>query len=180
MLNIYITDLAAYNNGHLIGEWVSLPICRDELALKIQEILENGSKKCGYGEVHEEYFITDYEFITEFKLFDVGEYSNPFTLNEEIEKVEDFESYDLKRISFLIENNLVSDLNQALSRYEDVVIYEDMTLIDVVEQYIEETVDFTDIPEIISRNIDYLAIASDFEISGEYFEVDRDIFQYTS
>lgn len=25
-MEIYITDLAAYNNGHLIGEWVSLPM----------------------------------------------------------------------------------------------------------------------------------------------------------
>ena len=178
MLKIYITDLAAYNNGYLVGEWVSLPINEEDLSLKIKDILEAGSKACGFGETHEEYFITDYEFETEFKLFEVEEYSNPYTLNEELEKFVALEDYDLKRVSFLLDQNLVCNIDEALERYDDVIIYENMSLKDVVEEYIEETIDLSNIPEIIRNNIDYESIASDFDISGEFWEIDRDVYNY--
>ncbi len=32
MLNIYITDLAAYNKGFLYGEWIRLPMSDDNLS----------------------------------------------------------------------------------------------------------------------------------------------------
>lgn len=73
-LDIYITDLGAYNEGRLKGEWVSLPIDEDEL----KEIVSR------YGE---ETFITDYS--CDLDLFDVYEYDDPFKLNELAAKVAD-------------------------------------------------------------------------------------------
>ena len=46
MLKIYITDLAAYNKGFLIGEWVSLPTEEKELNFKIASILKQGESVC--------------------------------------------------------------------------------------------------------------------------------------
>ena len=31
-MKIYLTDLKAYNSGHLVGEWINLPI--EEIELK--------------------------------------------------------------------------------------------------------------------------------------------------
>ena len=30
LINIFVTNLGEYNNGKLIGEWVGLPISREE------------------------------------------------------------------------------------------------------------------------------------------------------
>jgi hypothetical protein len=179
MLNVYITDLSAYNNGHLIGEWISLPMDEDELSNKIKEILETGSKACGYGEIHEEYFISDYEFETDFNLLEVSEYSNPYKLNSELENFEDKNENELKQISFMVEY-LNYDLEYALDNYEDVIVYENMTLKDVVEEYLDQTIDFESLPQIIASNIDYDSIINDFEISGEYTVVENDVFYYVN
>lgn len=179
MLKVYITDLAAYNGGALVGEWVSLPIEEEELSLKIKSILKAGENACGNYEEHEEYFITDYEFETEFKFAEVGEYSNPFELNKTCEEFSSYEEEDLKRISYLVEN-VGFDLEDAKERYEDVYIYEGTTLLEVVEQYIEDTIDLSALPSIISSNIDYESIKIDFEISGEYEIIDNDIYHFVN
>lgn len=53
MMNIFITNLGKYNEGELVGEWVTLPISEK----KLQELF----KRIGINEEYEEYFITDYE-----------------------------------------------------------------------------------------------------------------------
>jgi len=40
-MKIYITDLEAYNNGHLVGEWYTLPISEDDL-LKLKLLTYEG------------------------------------------------------------------------------------------------------------------------------------------
>ena len=49
----YITNLDKYNEGVLMGEWVTFPIDEDEL----KEVL----KRIGIGGRYEEYFFTDYD-----------------------------------------------------------------------------------------------------------------------
>lgn len=62
MMNIYLTNLGKYNEGQLIGEWVELPVSKEEL----QKVFE----RIGINEEYEEYFITDYEC----DFYEVGEY----------------------------------------------------------------------------------------------------------
>ncbi len=45
-MRIYITDLEAYNNGHLVGEWHELPINDDLLAESIENVLNAGKRVC--------------------------------------------------------------------------------------------------------------------------------------
>ena len=178
MLKVYITDLSAYNQGFLEGKWVDLSISEEELSNEIKEVLENGAKVCKETN-HEEYFITDYEFETEYKLFKVEEYSNVYELRNRVEELEMLSDEDLKRVSYLIDH-LSYKFEEALEKYEDVTIYENMTLKDVVEQYIDETVDFSNIPKIIANNIDYDSIARDWEISGEFDSIDGDVYHYVN
>lgn len=180
MLKVYITDLSAYNKGFLVGEWVSLPLDKEELDSKIKEILLRGEVEAniGYKETHEEYFITDFEFDS-FEFDKVSEYSNVYELNETAEKLSDFSEDDLKRISFLI-SEVGLNLDDALDRYEDVYIYENSTLEDVVEESLEQSYDLSSLPDIIRNNIDYSSIARDWDISGEFWAIDGDIYNFVN
>ncbi len=173
-MEIYITDLAAYNNGNLIGEWVALPMDADDLQAKITEILSTGAKACKNGE-HEEIFITDYEC----DFMEIGEYSDPFQLNEIAEQANDLSDYELKAIKFLLNNYLVKDLNEALEKYEDVIIHENSTMEDLAYELINECYAIDSLPSIIANNIDYEKIGRELKMEGRYYEEDGDIYEYS-
>lgn len=173
-MEIYITDLAAYNNGYLIGEWVALPMDEDDLRAKITEILATGAQVCEDDE-HEEIFITDYEC----DFMKISEYSDPFQLNEIAEQAESLSDYEVKAVKFLLNNNLVKDFNEALEKYEDVIIHEDATMEDLAYEFINECYGVDSLPAIIVNNIDYEKIGREMEMDGRYFEEDGDIYEYS-
>ena len=74
-LKAYITNLGKYNEGELIGEWVTFPI--------EQEKLDEVFKRIGigeediFGQVYEEFFVTDYDGnIPKDMWRDLGEYTS--------------------------------------------------------------------------------------------------------
>ena len=78
-MKIFITNLAKYNEGVLIGGWICLPMDEMKLQSKINNIL--GS--C------EEIFISDYEAP-----IIIGEYDNISELNEFAEKLDEIQERD--------------------------------------------------------------------------------------
>jgi antirestriction protein len=68
-MKIAITDLKDYNEAILRYEWLDLEQCssKDDIAAFIQNFLDKRSKETG--ELHEEWFVTDYEEFT-----NLGEY----------------------------------------------------------------------------------------------------------
>ena len=58
-LKAYITNLGKYNEGELIGEWVTFPIEQEELN-KVFERIGIGSTDV-FGQPYEEFFVTDYD-----------------------------------------------------------------------------------------------------------------------
>jgi len=176
MLKIFVTDLSAYNNGFLVGEWITLPIDKEELSFEIKMILGKGEILCN-DSFHEEYFITDYEFET-VDIFSVGEYDNIYTLNEKAQLLEDIEESEHKLIKFLLDENIVSSLEEAIEKRDEVIVYENYSMRDIAEEYVEENFDLDSLSPLIANNIDYDGIAVDFEIEGSYFNVGSDIFYY--
>jgi len=83
-MKVYITDLEAYNNGHLVGAWYQLPMNEDLLAESIENVLQEGKSICEDEYFHEEYFITDFEC----DYMEIEEYSNLTKLNEIAEAME--------------------------------------------------------------------------------------------
>ena len=69
-MGIYITNVAEYNTGRLIGQRIELPCTKEELQDAMSRFLCLG----------EECFITDSDGIP----FDVNEYDNPFRPNEKL------------------------------------------------------------------------------------------------
>ena len=174
-MKAFITDLAAYNNMKLIGKWVELGIEEEELSQIIKEILEWGEKVCKDGSIHEEYFLTDWEGE---EFFQVGEYTNVFKLNEEIARFNELDLDDCSKkcVSFLMENNIVSNLDEALEKYEDVLIFEDMDFLNLSYQIVDEQFNLDELPQFVANYFNYKQFASDLEL--EYTAINGDIFYY--
>lgn len=182
MLNIYITDLAAYNKGFLYGEWINLPMSDDELSESISKVLRGGETICAieYGyEEHKEYFITDWEWEEGIELFEVEEYSNPYTLNEQLQLIENQEINSLKEIAFLLTQGYANDVEDALTKVDDVILHENQSMKDIAFNLMDDLygVDYK-LPAILANNIDYDGIAYELEISGNYTVIDGDVIEY--
>lgn len=171
-MDIYITDLSAYAT-HLIGKWISLPMDEEDLKAKINEILTIGAEACGDFK-HEEIFITDYEC----DFMEIGEYDNIFKLNEIAEQADGLNDHELKMVGFLLRNGLVKDFEEALEKYEDVIMHEDSTMEDVAYDFIDGFYNLKDLPPIIANAIDYEQIGRELSYDGRYFEEDGDIYEY--
>ena len=168
-MRVYITDLEAYNNGHLVGAWYQLPMSEDLLAESIENVLQEGKSICEDEHFHEEYFITDYEC----DYMEIEEYDNLEKLNTIAEKMETLNSTDIKKLKALIEEGY--DFEYSFNNYDDVEIYEEMNMNELAEQFVEEGL-FGDIPKSLINYIDYDAIARD--LSMDYTEIENDIVRF--
>ena len=156
-LSVYIANLAEYNNGNLVGDWVSLPIEENDWKDFLKTI---GNP--------EEIAIHDYEDNSGIEGVEIGEYMSLKELNELGERLESIDPYEITVINALYE--AIGDLEQALSDYEtgSYIYYGDMTLEEVAKEYIEEAYD---IPAGLENYIDYKAFARDMRYDN-YYETD--------
>jgi len=168
-MKVYITDLQAYNEGHLVGSWYELPMNEDLLAESVENELQRGKKICESENYHEEIFISDYEC----EYMEVEEYDNLDNLNDIAEKMEDLSSYDMKKFKALMSEGY--DFEYSFNNYEDVEIYEETTINELAEQFVEEGL-FGEIPKALINYIDYDAIARD--LSMDYTEIENDIVRF--
>lgn len=174
MLDVFITDLAAYNNGYLIGEWVSLPLDTAKLTYKIREILVEGQLQCKSTQHHEEWFITDYEWAEGTSLFTVDEYADVFALNDIVEELSLLGDYELLQVQYLLYEGY--EIRYSLDNHDDVTIYDyrsSSSFKDVYELLAEDLVDegcFGEIPANLIHYIDYSAIGRDLSFDYTEFE----------
>lgn len=178
MLKVFVTDLSAYNKGYLIGEWVDLPIvdiddCIKHVLLKGEDVC---AKEYGYEE-HEEYFITDWEW-EDVDVFHVDEYENIHNLNNQLKLLKNETTYTLKVVSFLLSQNIATNIEDALSKIDSVVLHENQDMNDVAYEFLSSYYDIDNLPSIIANNIDYEGVARELQYDGRYYEMNRDIYEY--
>lgn len=171
MLKIFITNLSEYNNGNLIGEWVSLPSDSSFLNQTIRKILSSDDS--------EEVFITDWEWEDK-TIFEIGEYDNTQILNSKIFKLHQLSSYQLESISFLIREGICKsdDIDDCINQSYDVVIHRNKSMRDIGMDRIKEMVGLNEIPSIITNNIDYDGVGEELRINGYFVEDDNTIYEY--
>ena len=149
-MEAFITNLGKYNEGELIGKWISLPISEEELEQVLQEI--------GINEEYEEYFFTDYDCEVSLNL---GEYESIEHLNELAEKLE---SDVIKAVAELygIEEAMETDEN-------DWIIYFNIHTDYDLGYYIIEERGGYDTSELgnLSNYIDYEAFGRDVRLESE-------------
>ena len=169
-MELYITDLAAYNEGHLVGKWIQLPLTDFELSQAISEILTQGEFECD-SEDHEEVFITDYES----ELL-IGEYDSISRLNELAELMQNYTDDDYLKLRCLSSEgyNERDVIDEGLDKY-DVAIYDyrnNSSFTDTFELLAQDFVNdglFGEIPTSLENYIDYEAIARDLRF--DYTEI---------
>jgi antirestriction protein len=176
MLNVFLTDLQAYHEGHLVGRFITLPISENKLAQAISEVLRDGETICDTNN-HEEFFLTDWEW-GDVEFFTVGEFDNIFELNEKLQAIKDVDSNKYKAISFLLSEGIAMDVEDAISKTDDVIVHENKTMEDVAYYLIQDCYNIHELSPIIANHIDYDGIARDLEMDGTYFEMGNDIFEY--
>lgn len=157
---IYLTNLAKYNAGQLVGKWVGLPLPESELTNQLREVLGHD----------EEYFITDYESPMK-----IAEYENLFELNNFVFQIEELDEYDQQKVFYLLDV-IGCTREEALEKYEDVIFYPDMTIEDVASELVDDGM-FGDLPDAIKAYIDYDKLARDLSIDG-YHQTDQGTFWY--
>ena len=176
MLSVYITDLSAYNAGCLSGTWVQLPLANLELSQAIAEVLIEGEHITGEKN-HEEWFITDYAW-DDIDIKEIDEYENIYDLNDELKLLVNLDKDHLKSVKFLLDEQITIDMEDAISRAEDVIIHHNYDMEDMAYDLIDSCYNLKDIPSLIANNIDYDGIAHDLEQDGTYWELDGDVYEY--
>lgn len=152
---IYVACLAAYNNGHLHGNWIDADQDAEAIQSDIAVILAASPIPHA-----EEWAIHDYEG---FEGAAIEEYSG-------IEKV-------AKLAAFVTEHgelggkllaNFNGDIEDAEAAFEDYA-GEHKSLAEFAQDLIEQT---TQIPENLVNYVDYDAIARDMELNGDVFTIE--------
>ena len=100
MFKVYIMNLRKYNEGNLVGEWLTLPAEQKE----IQEVFNN----IGINELYEEYIVADNENTFEFK---INEYSNIEELNQVAEYLESLDEYEQQQVNALLDGGYIDYQN---------------------------------------------------------------------
>jgi len=103
-MRVYITDLEAYNNRHLVGAWYELPMNEDLLAESIENELQKGKEICNSSHHHEEYFITDYQC----DYMKIDEYESLTKLNKIAQKMDSLEMQERTAVKLMLENYIVT------------------------------------------------------------------------
>lgn len=171
MIKIYLTNLAAYNDGELKGEWIELPLSREDLHEAMDRVLGND----------EELFITDYEAP-----FEISEYEDIEDLNDFVDELENEVGNLDDEIISAIFDNVHGERDDALNALQD----GDYTIIDkgeslksmeyLIGEYNIHELGMLDIPDELENYFDYEAYGRDLSIDGMFIETDNYIIELRS
>lgn len=172
MIQVYVQELATYNNGIGIGGWVSI----DNFNSEVEAILEKATvalKEHGfyYGVEAEEYEIVDWECEEDINLNSY--YQNVDKLKQINELLNDLGSDEIDVLNFLL-NEAGYELNHiSKDTIDNVRVYNDWNVIQ--EEFI---LYYLEIPEDsrINSYLDYDRIQRDLEIDGGYTEINGKVF----
>jgi antirestriction protein len=137
---------------------------------EVQQVLNQGTtdrKKANVydGYDSEEWAIHDYELP-----FKISEYEDLEKLNDIATKFDSLDGSDIKKVTYLIDYQ-GCDMSEALEQYEDVVIYENMSYLELACELIDES---WNVPEHLQNYIDYERFARELEF--DYAQVGDDLF----
>lgn len=162
MLKIYVTNLSKYNEGVLVGEWVSLP-CEG-----LEEVLDKISNN-GNGEL----FISDYE--TDISNLKISEYDDSLQLNEIAEEIEEMREDELIAFQAYLEQ-YANNMEQALEEVRQGnyrIYYNCDNMEDVAYQVVNDCGLLDGVPEEVKIYFDYEAYGRDLDINRTFIQIDN-------
>lgn len=166
----FITNLGKYNEGELVGRWISFPIDEDELQSVCAEIGcyytdEDGNE---HNREYEEFFFTDWE--TDVDGLDFGEYVSIEKVNEVAEAVDGWDKYEKAAFGAFMDHG--EDAATAAERVSngDYFCFPNCdSMADVAEQYADETGLLDEISDHLHGYFDFEAYGRDMEIEGNFY-----------
>ena len=176
IIEAFITNLGKYNEGTLAGEWVSFPATPEEVKKALEKI--GIGAKDEFGNVYEEWFITDYNCDVDglAKNINFGEYENLDELNYLASKIGELSSYQLEKFQAVLE---VSDytgsikdainLTDNLDKYE---VYPDVKNCEDLGIYYVDELETVKVPDELRYYIDYESYGRDIALdeNGQFTE----------
>ena len=163
---IYVASLPDYNAGILHGKWIELDgLSAGDIQEEINQILKSSPYAKQYDEIAEEWAIHDDELGG----IRISEYEGLDTV------VSIVESLAQHGEAFAIYYNDVSDLEIAITNFEEAYIGEYDSFLDYATETFDELYAHS-IPDNLRIYIDYTAFARDLEAEG-YFIEDGHIFR---
>ena len=166
----YVTNLGKYNEGELVGEWVTFPIDEDEQA-ELFERIGIDTEPNEDGEYYEEYFMTDYDCDIDLYRY-YGEYVDINTLNELAELLEFVDEDKLDAVMEVESYKTIEDYVEAMDNYEYI---NGMTDADYEEELFYESID-TDAYKLLTSGW----ISGYVTIDFEQMAIDDDYITETS
>lgn len=161
MLKIYVTNLRKYNEGQIIGEWVSLP--HEGLEEILDKISNNGK---------DELLISDYE--TDISNLKISEYDDILQLNEIAEEIDNLSDDEVIALQAYLEQ--YNDIEQALEEVHQgnyTIYYNCDDMEDVACQIVKESGLLDGVPEEVKIYFDYEAYGRDMDINRTFIQIDN-------
>lgn len=164
---IYVACLAAYNGGRMHGEWIDANQDADDISEAVKAMLAKSPEPNA-----EEWAIHDYEGFGPVKLSESESFESVAALAKAIEEHGEVFAH------FYDHESSGTNVEKALSDFEEKFHGEFDTLADYVENFWEECGDFKPDEKAgwwhPSRYIDWERMAHDLELSGDVFTIEHD------
>lgn len=167
--SIAVEDWALYNEGWLACKWWDKDSNIDDIE-NFYKLARKYILRENFDEV--ELFIADSDTPMN------SEFTENTCISDALEKLNrlyDLDNRDIKKVEFLISENFADDLEDAISKIDDVCIYENMDMEDIARDYIDSCYTLDD---FVLRYFDFKSFGDDLESDGNYFTVGSDIFEY--
>lgn len=158
MLKIFISNLRKYNEGQIIGEWVSLPC--EGLEEVLGKISNNGN---------DELFISDYE--TDLSSLKIGEYEDILQLNEIAEEIKGMYDDEIIALQAYLEEYNMEQALEEVRQGNYRIYYNCDNMEDVACQVVNDCGLLDGAPEELKVYFDYEAYGRDLDIEGTFTQV---------
>ena len=168
----FVTNLGKYNEGELVGEWVKFPTTAEEMKQVFDRI---GIGKTGdFGQVYEEWFITDYDCYVDGLYDKLGEYESLDELNYLASKLDEMDQSEFEQFQAAMEigdhSGSVQEIINLTENLDCYDVYPGIEDYDDLGRYYIDELDAMQVPEHLRNYIDYEAYGRDIALdeSGDF------------
>lgn len=168
----FVTNLGKYNEGELVGEWVKFPTTAEEMKKVFDRI---GIGKTGdFGQVYEEWFITDYDCYVDGLYDKLGEYESLDELNYLASKLDEMDRGEFEQFQAAMEigdhSGSVQEIINLTENLDCYDVYPGIDDYDDLGRYYIDELDAMQVPEHLRNYIDYEAYGRDIALdeSGDF------------
>ena len=168
----FVTNLGKYNEGELVGEWVKFPTTAEEMKQVFDRI---GIGKTGdFGQVYEEWFITDYDCYVDGLYDKLGEYESLDELNYLASKLDEMDRGEFEQFQAAMEigdhSGSVQEIINLTENLDCYDVYPGIEDYDDLGRYYIDELDAMQVTEHLRNYIDYEAYGRDIALdeSGDF------------